>query len=84
MIALFEAGLPPPVRLEMMRKDPPLTFFASRLQAKKHAAHHTTTQTFSATAAEAVVPTQPTPQPKCRTLQQDEKTWGIRWPGRDE
>ena len=183
MIALFEAGLPPPVRLEMMREDPPLTFAASRLRAKKHAAHHTTTQTISATAAETVIPTQPTPQPsrlpnaapqnedllrqmvssiaslqqqqtrthtpassaethkprsatprpnngkqrrdrkpspeqrkrskttpgtgdqataplckyhrcrsrlrdhptsECRTLQQNEKTWGIRWPGRDE
>ena len=54
MIASFENGLPPHIRIEMIREDAAPSFQASRTRAKKHesnAIHGTATQHQSTTSA---------------------------------
>lgn len=60
MTALFEAKLPPAVRLEMMPKDPRLRFAESRAGAKKHAVH-ANQHTVSAVTSQPQPPSAPIP-----------------------
>ena len=58
-IALFEAGLDPPIRLEMLKEDASRTYAESRARAKKHAAHLNLPSSTAVSSAQSVPSTLP-------------------------
>lgn len=80
MIARFEAVVPPSVRLEMMRKGPPLSFTESRARDKKHAVH-SNHHMISAVTSPPQPPRAPTHSTTTLMLQHEEffGNWHFRY-----